>query len=577
MAQPSLASAGDDVVEQPISEASDRQITAGRHIAEIIAHYGVSHVFFVDAILRRTLTELYDLGILRILAHSEKAAAYMADGYARASGRVGICMSQSVGAMNLASGLQDALLGQSAIVAMTGRQVADNQYRSAYQELPHDEMFRAVTKWHAKIETTAQLSRLLPQAFRMAVSGTPGPVHLDIAGLTGDALAAQTDKFKAPENLVGSTWPAHRPRPGADALASAAMRIATARRPIIIADRGAMVSDAGAAIEILSRQGDIPVAGTLDAKAVLPERHPNFAGIVGAYGRTCTNRVVAAADLVIFAGSNTSDQATANWTLPSSDTPTVQININPAEIGRNYPNNVGLVCDVRAACEDLAAKLDAANRAEWLDFVRTEVEQWRAASSDAPPADVTPEALCRSLTQVLPNNAVLVADTGFAAQWTGNSVELNAPGQSYFRAAGSLGWSFPASLGVKCAVGPRPVVCFTGDGGFYYHLAELETARRWDINTVTVVNNNGGLAQGLKNINAAYEGRPVKGKEELFAFRPTDFAAIARSFECVGLTVEKVSDLEPALREALGAGRPVVIDVKTEFGRQIPSPWLPSA
>ena len=130
---------------------------------------------------------------------------------------------------------------------------------------------------------------------------------------------------------------------------------------------------------------------------------------------------------------------------------------------------------------------------------------------------------------------------------------------------------------MKSAVGSRPVVCFTGDGGFFYHLAELETARRWDINTITIVNNNAGLAQGLKNINVAYEGRSAEGKEELFAFRPTDFAAVARSFGCVGLTVDKVADLEPALREALSAGHPVVVDVKTEFGRQVPSPWLPTA
>ena len=555
-----------------------RHVTAGRHIADALAHYGVSHVFFVDAILRRALTEMYDLGIVRVLAHSEKAAAYMADGYARASGRVGVCMSQSVGAMNLASGLQDALLGQSAVIALTGRQVAENQYRSAYQELPHDEMFRAVTKWHAKVESTSQLARLLPQAFRTAASGVPGPVHLDIAGFTGDALAAQTAWFKAPEGLVGSTWPAHRPRPGAEALMQAASLIAAASRPVIVADLGAMVSGAAGAIEALAKRCGIPVAGTLDAKTVLPERHPYFAGIVGTYGRTCTNRIVAEADLVIFAGSNTSDQATANWLLPHPDTRTVQINIDPAEIGRNYVNTVGLVCDVRSAFEDLAARLERSERPDWLAFVHSEVDAWRAAalSGEMPAEGITPEVLCRSLTQVLPSNAALVSDTGFAAQWTGNAVELNEPGQSYYRAAGSLGWSFPASLGVKCAVGDRPVVCFTGDGGFFYHLAELETARRWDINTVTVVNNNAGLAQGMKNINVAYEGRPAEGKEELFAFRETDFAAVARSFGCVGLTVDKASDLEATLKEALGANRPVVVDVKTEAGRQAPAPWCPA-
>lgn len=554
------------------------QITAGKHIANTFAHYGVSHVFFVDAILRRALTEMYDLGIKRVLTHSEKAAAYMADGYARASGRVGVCMSQSVGAMNLASGLQDAFLGQSAVIALTGRHIAENQFRSAYQELPHDQMFQAITKWHAKVETPSQLARLLPQAFRNASSGVPGPVHLDIAGHTGDVLAAQTAHFEASEGGIGRTWPAHRPRPDTDALAKAAALIAAAKRPVIIADQGATVSGAGAAIEALATRCGIPVAGTLDAKTVLPERHPLFVGVVGAYGRTCANKIVAAADLVIFAGSNTSDQATANWLLPHRSTRTVQINIDPVEIGRNYANVVGLVSDVRAAFEELAKCLEPAARPDWVALAKAEVDAWRKAadSVDLPTVMVTPETLCRSLTHALPDKAVLVSDTGFAAQWTGNSVELRA-GQSYYRAAGSLGWAFPASLGAKCAVGDRPVVCFTGDGGFYYHLAELETARRWGINTITIVNNNGGLAQGLRNINAAYEGRPSEGREQLFVFQETDFAAVARSFDCVGLTVDKVSDLESALKEALGANRPVVLDVKTEPARQAPAPWLPTA
>ncbi len=558
------------------------EITGGKHIADVIAHYGVSHVFFMDAILRRALTEMYDLGITRVLAHSEKAAAYMADGYARASGRVGVCMSQSVGAMNLASGLQDAMLGESAVIALTGRQIAENQYRNAYQELPHDEMFQAVTKWHAKVEHPSQLTRLLSQAFRCAASGLPGPVHLDIAGFTGDTLAAQSGEFVDPLNQLGSIWPAHRPRAEQDSLARAASLIAAAARPVIVADRGALVSGAGHAIAEVATRCDVPVVGTLDAKTVLPEHHPYFAGIVGTYGRTCANKIVDAADLVIFAGSNTSDQTTVNWSLPRPDTPTVQINVDPDEVGRNYSNVVGLVCDVRSAFEDLSTRLEPADRSDWLSFVRAQVKDWRdatatAASGDRSDSQASPESLCRAITATLPDNGVLVSDTGFSAQWTGNLVELDHPEQSFYRAAGSLGWAFPASLGVKCAVGDRPVMCFTGDGGFFYHLCELETARRWNINTVTVVNNNAGLAQGVKNINVAYEGRSPEGKDELFAYRETDFAAIARGLDCVGLIVERSADLEPALKEAFGAGRPVVVDVRTEQGRQAPSPWVPES
>jgi acetolactate synthase-1/2/3 large subunit len=153
-------------------------------------------------------------------------------------------------------------------------------------------------------------------------------------------------------------------------------------------------------------------------------------------------------------------------------------------------------------------------------------------------------------------------------------VQLSHPGQTYLRAAGSLGWAFPAALGVKCAAPERPVVCFSGDGGFWYHLAELETARRHGIATVTVVYNNGGYAQGIEDIHAQYGDRPGH-PEELYRFAPVDFARLATDIGCLGLRVEDPADLAPALRQALAAGQPVVIDVVTDLTYRAPVPWAP--
>jgi acetolactate synthase-1/2/3 large subunit len=187
-----------------------------------------------------------------------------------------------------------------------------------------------------------------------------------------------------------------------------------------------------------------------------------------------------------------------------------------------------------------------------------------------------PERIARELTEVLPKDAILVADTGYAALWTGTLVYLRHPGQRYIRAAGSLGWSFPASLGAKCAAPGKPVVCFCGDGGFYYHLPELETARRRGIKTVTVVNNNHSLAQGLRNLNIAYEGRDQTHKGECFEYRDTDFAQVARSFDCFGVTVEKPQDFRKAFESAMASDLPAVIDVKSAFAYQAPMAWVPS-
>ncbi len=170
--------------------ANNAPITGARFIAEMLKGYGVTHVFYVDAIFRKTMVELEELGIRRVITHSEKAAAYMADGYARVSYRAGVCMAQSVGAANLASGLQDPYLGLSPVVALTGKKPPLFQHRNAYQEIQHGPLFAPVTKYNVDVVTPAQLPYLLRQAFREATTGAPGPVHLDVLGHNGRALEA---------------------------------------------------------------------------------------------------------------------------------------------------------------------------------------------------------------------------------------------------------------------------------------------------------------------------------------------------------------------------------------------------
>ena len=245
---------------------TEKTITGGRCIAEMWKGYGVSHVFFVDAILRRAMVEAEELGIKRILTHSEKAAAYMADGYARVSGRPGWCMSQSVGAANLASGLQDPWLGASPVIAMTGAHPMPMQYRNAYQELDHAKLFSGVTKFHGKIETPEQLPFLIRQAFREATTGTPRPVHLDIVNHTGDMTAAASRAYDTTCETEYAVYPPHRPLPDPASITRAAAAIKAAQRPVIIPDRGAIICGAGEALAALARKIQAPICPSLDAK-----------------------------------------------------------------------------------------------------------------------------------------------------------------------------------------------------------------------------------------------------------------------------------------------------------------------
>jgi thiamine pyrophosphate-dependent acetolactate synthase large subunit-like protein len=547
-------------------------------LARALVGAGTTHVFFVESVLRRTLLQLGDLGVTRVLAHTEKAAAYMADGYARIAGRPGVCMAQSVGAANLASGLQDPFLGRSPVIALTGRKEPSFQHRNAYQEIAHAPLFSAVTKFSTPVDSTAELPRLLRHAWRAALADTPRPAHLDFSGLQGDVIELGQTTEPPIIDPEARRVPAHRPVADAADIERAAAVLSAARRVAIVAGDGAAASQAGPEVLALAEVLHAPVATTLGARGIIPTQHRLSAGVAGSYSAPPANRIVHGADLVFFVGCDTGDQVTLNWTVPPRDAKTVQIDADPVEIGRSYPNTTGLVGDPKATLARLNKVIGRPLRdSGFAEEAARIVADWRATMTPLVENDTAPirvERLCAEVTRALPADAILVADTGYSGIWTGTMIEFNGAGQTYLRAAGSLGWSFPASLGAKCAAPGRAVLCFTGDGGFYYHLAELESACRCGIAVAVVVNNNSGFGQNLTGVRRVAGNRPGRG-EELIRFGPTDFTAVAQSFGVRGIRVQRPAEIAPALAEALGAGESVVVDVVTDLEPRAPEPWAP--
>lgn len=541
-------------------------MTGAKFIAETIKGYGTTHVFFIEAVLRRTLIELEALGIKRVLTHSEKTAAYMADGYAKVSRRPGICMAQSVGAANMASGLQDPYLGRTPVIALTGRQTATAMYRNAYQEIIHAPLFEPVTKFNACVEQIDQLPHLLRQAFREATSGTPRPVHLDLIGHQADVIESAEAELEVVVDSSFTRYPAVRPEPDSTTIQEAVRLITEAQRPVIVAGGGARASSAGPEIVELAEMLQLPVATSLNGKGLIPENHPLSLGIVGRYSCWCANRAVSEADLVLYIGSSTGDVVSLDWKIPKRGTPVIQIDIDPSELGRNYPNTLAIMADARKAVRRLIESIKAPDpKIQWSKRAQQFVRDWKAEMEPARNSDAVPmrvERVCKELTESLPENAILVSDTGFSSVWTGTMVYLTHPGQTYIRCAGSLGWGYPGSLGAKCAAPNRPVICFTGDGGFYYHLSELETARRCGINTITIVNNNSALGQCWVVIKDVFHDKP--GKEELCLFSTVSFAKVAESFDCIGIRIERPDEMASAMETALKADRPVVIELITD-------------
>jgi acetolactate synthase I/II/III large subunit len=555
------------------------RITGAQWLARTIVDSGTTHVFWVDAVLRRTLIELGATKVTRVLAHTEKSAVYMADGYARVAGRPGLCFAQSVGAANMAAGLQDAYLARAPVIAFTGRKIPAHQHRNAYQEVVHTPLFAPVTKFSAEVNEAADLPRLLRQAWRAAMTGTPRPAHLDLNGLQGEAVeTSMVSEAASGASPFDMTLPPHRPTAPADDIERAAAALRGAKRVVLVAGAGAMTSNCGAQLLQLGNRLAAPIATSLGARGLIDTRHRLCVGTVGNYAAPPANRIVHEAELVVFIGCHTGDQVTHTWRIPALDTPVVQIDIDPLELGRSYPNTLGLCGDPKATLTQLLEAIGAPQRDNaYAERAAAVVAAWRAERATALQSEdvpIRPDRLCAEITAALPPDGILVADTGYSGIWTATLVELNGAGQTYLRAAGSLGWAFPAALGAKCAAPQRKVICFCGDGALHYHVSELETARRRGINIVLVVNNNSGFGQGwptLLRMQGNHPGDPA----QMLRFGPTDFAAIARALGVRGIRVEQPQAIGGALREALAGDEPVVVDVVTNIDSRAPEPWLP--
>ncbi len=557
--------------------------TGARYFAEVMKGYGITHAFFVPTILMDALAEMDELGIQKILTHGEKAAAYMADGYARAANRPGLCMGQQIGASNLAAGLRDGYMAGAPIIAITGGPGTPGRYRHSYQEVEDFAQFDSMTKLNVQLDDVSRLPDLLRQLFRAVTTGAPKPVHLRLRGSHGQGIECEAD---LPVPLIEKDYaavPAHRPEPELARVKAALDVLAQAKRPIIVAGGGVTASGAQAELVRFAEKLQIPVATSLNAKGAILDTHPLAVGVPGVYSRECANRAIAEADLVMFIGSHAGAQVTANWKIPAPGVTVIQVDIEAEELGRNYPNAASILGDAKTVLNQLVTLSTgpSVGAKAWCARVQHIVADWRASvaanyNSDASP--LRPERICKEINDALPANGVVVSDTGHAGMWTGQLIEMRHTTQRYVRCAGSLGWGLPGAMGVKCALPDQPVVLFSGDGGFYYHIAELETAARHGINLICVVNNNSSLNQEIPLVGHAYQGkRGDRYKpDEMWRFQKSaDIAKVAEAMGCAAMRVDNPKALREALHQALTLKRPVVIDAISDDTALAPTAWTP--
>lgn len=545
-------------------------------LAELLKSLGVTHIFMVPAVLRRTMVEIEKrTNIKRLHVHSEKSAAYMADGYARVSHKPAICMAQIIGALNIAAGLRDAFLAHSPVIALTGGREPKTKFKKVYQEIDDMPAFEPVTKFNATIDDVNRFSDMMEQAFRVATSGSPGPVHLQFRGNEAQIDLEETE-VEVTINEINIQIPPHRPICADRVLKKALEAIQKASKPIIVAGGGARHSGCSKELLTFAEKLSIPIATSLNGKDLINSNHPLSCGVVGTYSRESANLSVKEADLVIFIGSETGSMTTHFWAVPSSKVRVIQIDIEPENLGRNYNLEVAIHGDAKVVLERMTKLADSKNfseRTEWLSLITKLRNDWYnkyqpLMESAAKP--IRPERLCQEISNAAPKNAVFVVDTGHAGMWMGGMFDLTHSEQTYIRSAGHLGWAFPASLGAKCALPDKPVICFTGDAGFWYHIAEIEVAVRWNINTIVIVNNNSGGNQSKRGFDRAYGGEQTEEGRQLWTFNNINFAAIAENIGAVGIRVENAKEIKPAIKKAIELNKPVIIDVVTDINALAP-------
>ncbi|MBT3238815.1 MAG: thiamine pyrophosphate-binding protein [Rhodospirillaceae bacterium] len=537
-----------------------RRMKGQEFLAELLRQSGTKAIFFVPTFLYPTLVELAEDSIKRVLCHSEKAAAYMADGYAQASGKPAVVTTQGgPGATNLYAGLVDAWQSNTPVLAVTPALPSSRYHGNSYQEAYVD--FRPVTKYDAEVRSIDRMAEFFGKAYREMTTGAPRPVHLYLDGALESAEAEFDFRYLDKRYF---SYPAFRPRADDELVEQAVRELHQAQSPVIVCGRGTVVSGAWEEITALAERLDVPVTTTLGGKGSIDERHSLALGVTGAYRRPTTDHVLEKADLVLNVGGHQGGATTNMKKLPKPGVRVIHIDINPAQPGANYPNVLPLVGDARTVLRqmlDVAQLEEQGTHSAWVAEAHDGLRAWRESERvhiEGNAVPIRPEQLMSDLVKACPENTLYVTDTGYAGTWAGAFMDLPA-GKNFLHCEGSLGWAFPAAMGAKTAVPERTVVTITGDGGFFYHLTELETAVRNGINLVTVVLNNQAMAFQTHLLRSLWAGS--RDLDKLSEFGMTNFADVARGMGAWGVQVTNPKDIAEAVRQAIELDVPAVVDV----------------
>src|SRR5712692_9102319 len=509
-------------------------------IAQTLKAYDTKYFFQVTGGDQALWIALEEAGIQMIPCRSEKGAAYMADGYARISGNPGFVYGQyGPGVSNVAAGLADPYWSMSPVISFTTSMRTQSRDRYEYQELDQLPLHTSLTRWNKIVARPERASEML------RAETTAVPIYKE-----------------PPFGHV----PSLRTAPPPEAVTALMDALLSAQRPVLIAGNGVLLSEAWEEVQHLAEALSLPVATSMGGKGSIREDHELALGLIGRYSRKVANDIVRECDLALVVGCRLGGLASDSWKVPPPSTRILHVDVDTNVLGATYREEISVQADAKLTLQSLVKEALhrslPGERTAWARQATERVRAWKEEvqrlASRSPEEPIHPAAVISALRAALDPRDIVGADTGYMGAWTGAAFPVTAPGRHYIRAAGSLGWASPASLGAALGAPGHQVACVTGDGGFGYHLSELETALRCHIPILVIVLNNRALAFEYHEQKYNHDNHVIPYVND---FVDVDYSMVARAFGAHGQRITDPRELPDRIREALQTDVPTLLDV----------------
>ena len=540
------------------------KMSGAKALIEALKREKVENIFgIIGGALLPIHDVLSDSGIRHILARHEQGAAHAADGYARASGRAGVCMATSgPGATNLVTGIANAYLDSSPVIALTGQvntYSANSSYmigRDAFQEADIMGITTPITKYNCQVKSASEIPKAVRMTFHIATTGRPGPALIDLPKDTQTKI----EEMDFPSNVqIRGYKPNIEPHP--IQVKKAVKLLLKAERPIILAGGGIITSNASPELLQIAELLMAPVATTFMGKSCFPENHPLSIGNIGMHGTRVANKAILEADIILAIGTRFQDRSTGTLDDFCPDAKIIHIDIDAAEIGKNVDVEVPIVADAKVTLklihQQLVKRIKKKKRSPWVDKVK-ELKDKFLSEMDFGEGDLTSPKLLKELRRILPENAIVATEVGQNQMWAALHFQTIKP-RTFISSGGlgTMGFGFPASIGAKVACPSCPVVDIAGDGSFRMTEQELGTSVTEDIPVIVVVLNNSMLGMVAQWQRLFYNRKYAAVK---LGSLP-DFAKLAQAYGAEGTRVGSLKEFSAAMKKALKNEVTTVIDV----------------